>query len=286
MKKVYSTGSRAASVNVYYNTESKEYIAQLSIENVLQSASDYHCSDKQDAIDTANAMVQRVVDNNNKQAKQATAEPATAEPATAEDKLFNAVNSLSTEEFDSLCNRLSLKQLETVQKLFSERAKAELHKSEKEVLSARKMELSELNIKAMNWLLQQPETTAEELKTLKPIYFDNSFNMALAAVQPATDKTGRPAKHNDLSHQVKLLITRFSYQKEANCDNFNVRPVQNFEPLTLNDFTVHCQKNTFANNTVYPVTIDGKQFADKQSAVEAMAELMFNWYKSAVKVGA
>lgn len=208
---------------------------------------------------------------------------ATAEPTTEEDKAFKALNELSTEEFNSLCNRLSLKQLETVQRLFSERCEAEQNKVEKAVLSARNMELSELNIKAMNWLLKQPDADAEELKTLKPIYFDNSFLTAVAAVQPATDKTDKKAeKHNDLSHQIKLLITRFSYIKEANCNSFNFRPVQVFEPLTLADFAQHCAKNTFANNTVFPVTIDGENYADKASAVKAMAEKMFNWYQSAI----
>jgi hypothetical protein len=231
----------------------------------------------------------RKADKQNKQTTAETVETAelikrvaTAEPTTEEDKAFKALNELSTEEFNSLCNRLSLKQLETVQRLFSERCEAEQNKVEKEVLSARKMELSELNIKAMNWLLQQPDADADELKTLKAIYFDNSFLTAVAAVQPA-DKTGKkPEKHNDLSHQVKLLVTRFSYQKEANVDSFNFRPVQNFEPLTLNDFAKHCEKNTFANNTTYPVTIDGENYADKASAVKAMAEKMFNWYQSAI----
>lgn len=198
--------------------------------------------------------------------------------------LVNEAMELTTEEFNQLVNRLSVEQLATLQKQFADRIEAEKDRVEKDILTSRNEETTPANIAAVKLMLSADDTTPDILKTLPKSLFNQLFIAAVAALQP--EKPAKTEKHNDLTHQVKLLITRFSYQKEANCDNFNSRPVQLLEALTMADFEKHCQKNTFANNTTYPVTIDGKQYTDKPAAVQAMAALMFNWYKSAVKVGA
>lgn len=197
------------------------------------------------------------------------------------EKLQNEIEAMSVTDAIELFNRLPLETLEKIQAVYAGKAKENLNKVEKEILTARNMELTDLNINAMSWLLKQPDADADELKTLKNIYFDNIFLSAIAAVQPS-GKAGKAEKHNGLSHHVKLLITRFSYQKEANVDNFNFQAVQPLELLTLADFEKHCMKNTFANNTEFPVIIDGESFADKASAVEAMASKMFAWYIAAI----
>lgn len=204
----------------------------------------------------------------------------TAEQATV-DKLFAEVVELSTEEFNTLCNRLSLAQLETLQKLFEDRIEAEKDKSEKEILTARNEQITPENIAAVRLMLSAEDTTAEILKTLPKSLFNQLFIAALAAQQP--EKQAKSEKHNDLSHKFMLSVACYAYIKEANVDNFNSRPVQLLETLTLADFEKHCLRNTFANNTTFPVTIDGKQYTDKPAAVKAMASLMFNWYTASVK---
>lgn len=204
----------------------------------------------------------------------------TVAPATT-DELVNKTLELTTEEFNSLCNRLSMTQLEQLTIAFKERAKAELNKAEKEVLAKFKIEENEKSIAAASLLLSAEDATVESVNSLPVVFFNQLFNAAVASLAPATVETGK-AKHNDLSHAVKLLVARFSYQKEANCDNFIKRDVQPLEPLTLADFSRHCEKNTFANNTSFPVTIDGVKYDDKAAAVKAMSELMFNWYQSAI----
>lgn len=208
-------------------------------------------------------------------------EKSKAEPATVEDKLFAEVNSLSTEEFAQLVNRLSIEQLATVQKLFAERCEAEKDKVEKEILTARSEEITPANIAAIRFMLSADDTTPEVLKSLPKSLFNQLFIAAVAALQP--EKAAKTEKHNDLTHKFMLSVACYSYLKEANVDNFNSRPVQLLEPLTFADFEKHCQKNTFANNTTFPVTIDGKQYGDKAAAVKAMATLMFNWYTASVK---
>lgn len=220
--------------------------------------------------------------NNNKKASLETVNETIETVVNPIEKLQTEIEAMNISDAIELFNRLPLATLEKLQSLYSDKAKAEANKVEKTILEARAMELTEININAVAWLLKQPDADAEELKTLKKIYFDNIFLTAIAAVQPAQVKPGKAEKHNDLSHQFMLSITRFSYQKEANVNSFNFKDVQPFEPLTLADFVKHCIKNTFANNTVFPVTIDGKSYADKTSAVEAMASKMFAWYKSAI----
>lgn len=214
--------------------------------------------------------------NNNRQAEQ-----ATVEPTTAEDKLFAEVNSLSTEEFNALINRLTVEQLATVQKLFADRCEAEKDKVEKEVLSARNEEITPTNIAAIRVMLSAEDTTPDVLKTLPKSLFNQLFIAAVAALQP--EKATKTEKHNDLTHKFMLSVACYAYIKEPNVDNFNSRAVQPLGKLTLADFERHCAKNTFANNTNYPVTIDGQSYSDKASAVKAMATLMYNWYTASVK---
>lgn len=187
---------------------------------------------------------------------------------------------LTTEEFNELVNRLSLGQLNMLQTKFAERLEREKHRVEKDVLQARNEETTSANIAAIKLMLSAEDTTPEILKTLPKSLFNQLFLSAIAALQP--EKATKPAKHNDLTHKFMLSVACYSYQKEANVDNFNSRAVQPLELLTLADFVRHCEKNTFANNTTYPVVIDKVSYADKKSAVQAMAELMFNWYKSAI----
>ena len=201
--------------------------------------------------------------------------------ATVETVVAEAME-LTTDEFGDLVNRLSLDQLKLLQTAFAERLEREKNQIEKDILTARGEVICDLNIKAISKLLQNPDTTAELLISLPKSLFNQLYLAAMAAVAPAAEVAGKPAKHNDLSHKFMLSVACYSYLKEANVDNFNSREVQPLEPLTLADFVRHCEKNTFANNTNYPVVIDKVSYADKKSAVQAMAELMFNWYKSAI----
>jgi hypothetical protein len=219
--------------------------------------------------------------NQSNQSNQSNQKQPEATVETVETVVAEAME-LTTDEFGDLVNRLSLQQLKLLQTAFAERLDREKNRIEKDILAARGEVICDLNIKAISKLLQEPDTTAELLKTLPKSLFNQLFLAAMAAVAPAAEVAGKPAKHNDLSHKFMLSVACYSYLKEANVDNFNSRPVQPLEPLTLADFMKHCEKNTFANNTNYPVVIDKVSYADKKSAVQAMAELMFNWYKSAI----
>lgn len=220
--------------------------------------------------------------NQNKPAVQAT-ETAVQ---TAE-SIVNATMELTTEEFNALVNRLTSEQLEALKLSFEERAKANKNKLEKEILEARKEAITDLNISAIKEMLKAEGTTPEVIKGLPQSLFNQLLLLAITAVQPVetTAKTGKAEKHNDLSHKFMLSIACYSYKKEANVDNFNFQPVQPMEKLTLADFEKHCAKNTFANNTTFPLVINGESVADKASAVKIMAEKMFEWYKASMEAG-
>lgn len=198
------------------------------------------------------------------------------------ERLQSEIESMTISDAVELFNRLPLSTLEKLQGLYSDKAKASLNQVEKAVLTARNEPITDLSVKAIDAMLKEEGTTSELLISLPKSLFNQLFTVALAAVQPATVKPGKAEKRNDLSHQFMLSICRFSYQKEANVDSFNFKAVQPLEALTLADFVKHCEKNTFANNTTFPVIIDGETFADKKSAVEKMASKMFAWYSSAM----
>ena len=62
MRKIYENATKNVAVKVFKDTEWGEYIAKLYVNGTEYKPASYHTDDKQDAIDTANAMLNREVE--------------------------------------------------------------------------------------------------------------------------------------------------------------------------------------------------------------------------------